>query len=256
MNGIRGTGFVFSVALVAALVVVLASVGGASAQEPTPPTVEGLGECQPDHNVEILNDSANISPEDTVVRDSNGGFEAIFITNCIIYAVNFSIVDYEGKAVEGGVGAKYVHEQYSEIDYVPHSQYIEHKTYLSDYPDTETCQYSNTCTGDPIIDEQGIALQETPPLPVTAYQVKFTFVNPVTSRGDGALNRAAFEGFREARGGQIGEDYRASGDDDANPLSPSGLRFREAAADYNRIVEHGEGLGDAEAGGGCRCEYR
>ena len=52
------------------------------------------------------------------------------------------------------------------------------------------------------------------------------------------------------------KDYRASGDDDANPLSPSGLRFREAAADYNRIVEHGEGLGDAEAGGGCRCEYR
>ena len=112
MNGIRGTGFVFGVALVAALVVVLASVGGASAQVPTPPTVEGLGECQPEHNVEILNDSANITPEDTVVRNSHGGFEAIFITNCIIYVVNFSIVDYEGKAVEGGVGTKYVHAQY------------------------------------------------------------------------------------------------------------------------------------------------
>ena len=174
---IKGVGLVFSVALIAALVVVLASANGASAQVPTPPTVEGLGECQPEHNVEILNDSANITPEDTVERNSQGGFEAIFVTNCIIYAIKFSIVDYEGKAVEGGVGTRYVHEQYSEIDYVPHSQYIEHKRYTSDFPDTETCQYENTCTGEPIIDEQGIALQETPPEAVTAYRVTFDFTN-------------------------------------------------------------------------------
>ena len=180
---------VFGAALAAALVLVFSFADGASAQTPTPPTPEGLGSCLPEHTVEILNDSANITPEQTVIRESNGGFEAIFVTNCIIFAINYGIVDQFGETVPGGVGTRYVHEQYSEIDYVPHSQYIEHERYTVDYPDSDTRQYENTCAGDPVKDEQGIAIQADRPEPVTAYHVKFTYTNPP----DGVLGGRPFD---------------------------------------------------------------
>ena len=175
----------WGVALAAALALALLLAGVANAQTPTPPTEDGLGPCQPDYRLEILNDSANITPEQTVVRDTDGGFEAIIVTNCIIYAINYSIVDQNGEVVPRGVGTRYFHEQYDEIDYVPHSQYIEHVRYEVDYPDAETCQAQNTCAGDPVKDEQGIALQAEQQDAVTAYRVKFDYPNPIISRGDG-----------------------------------------------------------------------
>ena len=56
------------------------------------------------------------------------------------------------------------------------------------------------------------------------------------AEGDRALPYSrASSGAQEAKGGQIGDDYRAAVSGVSNPFSPSGQRFSEAAADYNKM---------------------
>ena len=184
-RGIVQKGFRTVALLALLLVVYLAFSSAVMAQAPppeppedigieTPPTDAGLGPCDTDMIVGVLNDDWNTLPEDLVKRSGNGGFEALIVTNCIPVTINWYITDRYGNITAGAEGRVDVRDKFDDVEWVFLGE-IEYERHAADvYEGGEL----KARAGDPVLDHNGNAIPiDDATESVTAYRYTLEYKN-------------------------------------------------------------------------------
>ncbi len=177
-----------ALALVAVVFCVLLFVPSpVAAQTPPPPvekpaTPDGLGDCVEGTKVSVLNDDFNGLPEDQSKRNNNGGFETYIVTNCRAYAIDYEVIDQDGKIVPG-TSDTYLIDNYDEVEWVELTTIV-YETHPHDVVDPADPTKLLYPAGSAVVDENGNAIiANNQPDPVTAYRFKFEFENKEITLG-------------------------------------------------------------------------